>query len=144
MTFLSDAVAKIPDARKFICVGRVVLILWLGTLIAEVAIFIFAPNEMMGWGEKPALRPDPVFGWRLIESKTTRLRWQGYDYVVTSNSLGFPGPEYTTSKPPDVYRIMTVGSGFTSAEGVDTDQSWPRVLERILNRRNAQAEPWRY
>jgi hypothetical protein len=57
--------------------------------------------------------------------------------VVTSNSLGFPGPEYAAEKPPSVYRIMTVGSGFTSAEGVDTAQAWPRVLELILNRRGA-------
>ena len=109
--------------------------LWLVALIAEVTIFVVSPNELLGWGERPALRPDPKFGWRLIESQTTRLRWQGYDYVVTSNSLGFPGPKYPAKKSSSVYRVMTVGGGFTSAEGVDTAQAWPRLLELILNQR---------
>ena len=109
--------------------------LWLLALIAEVTIFVVSPNELMGWGEKPALRPDPKFGWRLIESQTTRLRWQGYDYLVTSNSLGFPAPEYSPHKSSSAYRIMTVGGGFTSAEGVDTALAWPRALELILNKR---------
>jgi len=110
--------------------------LWLVALIAEVTIFVVSPNELMGWGEKSALQPDSKFGWRLIESRTTRLRWQGYDYVVTSNSLGFPGPEYPIHKSSSANRIMAVGGGFTSAEGVDTDHAWPRVLERILNQRD--------
>ncbi len=114
--------------------GAVVLALWLAAMVGEIAIFAVAPPEVLGWGERPSLRPDPVFGWRLIESKTTRLRWQGYDYAITSNSLGFPGPDFPTHKPSSMYRVMTVGGGFTSAEGVDTEFAWPRVLERIMNR----------
>ena len=94
--------------------------LWLAALIAEVTIFVVSPCELMGWGERAALRPDPVFGWRLIESKTTRLRWQGYDYVVTSNSLGFPGPEYADGQIPVRVSHHDSRGGFTSAEGVDT------------------------
>ncbi len=135
MKRISGFLANIKDLQHLKRAGKVIVAIWLMALIAEITIFILAPNEMMGWGEKPSLRPDPLFGWRLIESKTTRLRWQGYDYVVTSNSLGFPGPKYAANKPPSVYRIMTVGSAFTSAEGVNTARAWPRVLELILNQR---------
>jgi hypothetical protein len=76
-----------------------------------------------------------VFGWRLIPGSTTRLRWEGYDYVVEANDLGFPGPSYPEARTPGTLRIMTLGDAFTSAEGVDTWQSWPRLLESALDER---------
>jgi len=107
----------------------------------ELAIRWKWPQEAFaysGWGERPALEPDPDFGWRLRPSAVTRLRWESYDYTVTANSLGFPGTEYPREKAPGTYRILTTGDAFTSAEGVDTKQSWPRVLERLLADRLGQ------
>jgi len=103
----------------------------------DLAVHRFAPQEAPGWGERPSLTADPALGWRLKPSQTTRLRWEGYDYVVTSNSLGFPAPEYPEHKEPGVIRIMTLGDAFTSAEGVNTDQAWPRLLEGDLAQRVA-------
>jgi hypothetical protein len=51
---------------------------------------------------------------------------------VTANALGFPGPLYPEEKKSGTFRILTVGDAFTSAEGVDTDQAWPRLLEKDL------------
>lgn len=111
-------------------IGFVVVMVLVG---AELLVRRFDPQEVRGWGERSALEPDPEFGWKLIPSQTTRLRWLSYDYVVYANSLGFPGPEYSTSKPEGVYRILVTGDAFSSAEGVDTDQAWPRLLEDQLN-----------
>ncbi|MGH9820562.1 MAG: SGNH/GDSL hydrolase family protein, partial [Pyrinomonadaceae bacterium] len=61
------------------------------------------------------------------------LRWQSYDYVVTANSLGFPGPEPSQDITSEKFRILVTGDAFTSAEGVNTDQAWPRLLENKLN-----------
>jgi peptidoglycan/LPS O-acetylase OafA/YrhL len=123
---------------KFRTAVRAVLLL-IGVAIifvgGDLAVRRFAPQEVLGWGERPSLTPDPTLGWRLKPSQTTRLRWEGYDYVVTSNSLGFPAPEYPEHKEPGVIRIMTVGDAFTSAEGVNTDQAWPRLLEADLTHR---------
>lgn len=112
------------------------IILATGLILAagDLAVRRFAPQEALGWGERPSLEPDPAFGWKLIPSKTTRLRWASYDYIVTSNSLGFPGPEYPEAKAPGVPRILTLGDAFTSAEGVDTGQAWPRLLESELKK----------
>ena len=100
---------------------------------AELAVRRFDPQEVRGWGERTALEIDSQFGWKLIPSQTTHLRWLSYDYVVDANSLGFPGPEYPEEKPEDVFRILVTGDAFSSAEGVDTGQSWPRLLEGQLN-----------
>lgn len=116
-------------------VGAAVITLAGVTLSLEAIVGAIDPQEVQGWGERPALRVHEDFGWYLIPDRATRLRWGGYDYVVESNHLGFPGPLYPEDRTPDSYRIITLGDAFTSAEGVDTDESWPRLLERKIRDR---------
>jgi peptidoglycan/LPS O-acetylase OafA/YrhL len=120
---------------------RIAALVAAGTFLligSELAVRQFAPQEILGWGERPSLEPDPTVSWRLKPSLQIRLRWESYDYEVTSNSLGFPGPEYSPSKQPQTLRILTTGDAFTSAEGVDTGQAWPRLLETDLARRTGR------
>lgn len=108
------------------------VVLW-GMLIGgELTVRQFAPQEVYGWGEKISLETHPDFSWRLKPSQQTRLRWLSYDYQVQANSLGFPGAEYSPEKKTQILRILTTGDAFTSAEGVDTDLAWPRLLEANL------------
>jgi peptidoglycan/LPS O-acetylase OafA/YrhL len=100
---------------------------------AEYLVRAVFPQEVLGWGERPALEPHDEFGYHLKPDVRTRLRWLGYDYVVESNALGFPGPLYPAVKPEGVYRILVTGDAFSSAEGVDTHDAWPRLLEENLN-----------
>lgn len=102
---------------------------------ADLAIAAFDPQEVYGWGERASLEPDQRFGWKLIPSRTTRLRWESYDYRITANALGFPGPQFAEPKPPHALRILVTGDAFTSAEGVDTSQAWPSLLQADLQRR---------
>ena len=112
----------------------------LGLLAAELAVRRFAPQEVEGWGERASLRPDETFGWTLAPGRETRLRWQNYDYTVRANSLGFPGPEPVEVRTPGTLRVMTFGDAFTSAEGVDTEAAWPRLLEARLRLAPARAQ----
>ena len=57
---------------------------------------------------------------------------ESYDYSVTANSLSFPGPDCAEEKPPQTLRIITTGDAFTSAEVVDTKQTWPCLLKDEL------------
>jgi peptidoglycan/LPS O-acetylase OafA/YrhL len=104
-------------------------------VIADKAAARFAPLEVNGWGERPSLEPDATTGWKLIPSKTTRLRWTSYDYVVHSNALGYPGPDVAAPKPPGTLRVLVTGDAFTSGEGVGTDAAWPHVLQDVLAQR---------
>lgn len=124
---------RLGIVRLILTSGLVAVTMILVLVGAELAVRRFDPQEVRGWGERPALEMDSQFGWKLIPSQTTRLRWLSYDYEVTSNSLGFPAPEYPEQKPDDVFRILVTGDAFSSAEGVDTDQSWSRLLESRLN-----------
>jgi peptidoglycan/LPS O-acetylase OafA/YrhL len=124
---------KLGTVRLFLASGLAAVTMLLILIGAELLVRRFDPQEVRGWGERSALQPDPQLGWKLIPSRTTRLRWLSYDYLVEANSLGFPGPEYPAQKPQDVFRILVTGDAFSSAEGVDTDRAWPRLLEDQLN-----------
>ena len=113
------------------------LILPLSLVAGEFLVRDVDPQEVLGWGERPSLMADATLGWRLIPNRTTRLRWESYDYVVTANKLGFPGPVYPEQKEPGTLRILTTGDAFTSAEGVNTDQAWPRLLEKKMREKLA-------
>jgi peptidoglycan/LPS O-acetylase OafA/YrhL len=110
--------------------GCLVVVILFGT---EFGVTRIIPQAVLGWGEKPILIPDATLGWRMKPSGTFHLRWDGYDYQVTTNSLGFPGPEYPAQKDANTYRILVIGDGFTSASGVNTEQTWPRLLEAGLS-----------
>lgn len=64
-------------------------------------------------------------------SKTTSFR--GFD--VTTNALGFRGPEVERNKPAGTYRIVALGDSVTLAWGVNDEHSWCRRLEQRLNER---------
>ena len=107
-----------------------------GALLAlDVAAAKVFPQEINGWGERPSLEPAADVGWKLIPSKTTRLRWVSYDYVVRSNALGFPGDDVAIEKPPGTLRVLVAGDAFTSGEGVGTNGAWPTLLQRDLAKR---------
>ncbi len=118
--------------RRVAAGGAALVLLLIG---AELVVRRVAPREVWGWGERPSLEPDPLVGWHLRPATKTRLRWLDYDYVVRANALGFPGPNRPLERAPGMLRVLVTGDAFSSAEGVDTDRAWPRLLEPALRAR---------
>lgn len=114
--------------------GWIALIVFGLPLAAEAAVRSLDPQEVLGWGERPSLRPDARFGWTLIPGQTTHLRWESYDYRVTANEWGFPAPAFSQYKPKNALRVLVTGDAYSSAEGVDTNEAWPRILQDDLAR----------
>jgi peptidoglycan/LPS O-acetylase OafA/YrhL/lysophospholipase L1-like esterase len=129
---LESGARRLGAARLRAAVVAVVLLAAGGLLAAEAAVRRFDPQEVDGWGERPSLVPDERLGWKLAPDRETRLRWLGYDYVVRSSALGFPAPAIPEARAPGGLRILVVGDAFSSAEGVDTEDAWPRRLEALL------------
>jgi lysophospholipase L1-like esterase len=67
---------------------------------------------------------------------------QASRYTVTTNSLGFRGPERAARKPAGVYRVVCLGAYQTVGHGVDDDEAFPARLERRLN--EAPGRPYRF
>jgi len=54
--------------------------------------------------------------------------------TVRINSDGFrEDKDYPVSKPKDVKRIVIMGDSYTFGWGVEIEDSWPKVFERMLN-----------
>lgn len=58
-----------------------------------------------------------------------------YETRINTNSEGFRDVEHEVNKPAGVYRILVVGDSFTYGIGVEADETYPKVMERILNER---------
>lgn len=62
--------------------------------------------------------------------------WVPYKGIYTINSDTLNERfDYSTEKPKDAYRIITLGDSFTYGLYVDTKDNWPEQLEDILNER---------
>jgi peptidoglycan/LPS O-acetylase OafA/YrhL len=100
---------------------------------AELVLRRIAPREVGGWGERPALMVHPTRAFGLIPNRITHLRYNDYDYVVRTNSMGLASPEITAARPaPDALRVLTTGDAFTMPEGLNYEQSFPALLDSAL------------
>jgi peptidoglycan/LPS O-acetylase OafA/YrhL len=122
------AVVRWGGARVVLAVAVSLAVAGAGLVAAEAVSRRLAPEELRGWGERPALEPSAAYGWRLRPGQETRLRWLTYDYVMESNELGFPGPLPPEERTPGVARVLVTGDAFTSGDGVEPEESWPRRL----------------
>ena len=59
------------------------------------------------------------------------IRSEHGDIVV--NSLGYRGPYFKKNKSPDTFRVVAMG-GSTTAGMYENELTYPRLLERMLNR----------
>jgi hypothetical protein len=62
---------------------------------------------------------------------------------VTVNTLGFRGPERPAAKAPGVKRVLFLGGSNTYGGAVDDADTYPAILERLLNSRGGgRYEVW--
>jgi len=59
-----------------------------------------------------------------------------YTTKMNINSDGFRDREFSVTKDPNTFRIVAVGDSLTFGWGVELNESWPKVLENILNSQN--------
>jgi hypothetical protein len=101
----------------------------------EVALRRWFPLEAGAWGELPALQAHPTRGYALKPNRLTRLRYNNYDYVLRTNSLGLASPDVTPARESaDVFRVLLVGDAFTMPEGLPYERSYGALLEQKLKR----------
>ncbi len=54
--------------------------------------------------------------------------------ICYSNYLGFRDKDHSFNKPNDTYRILLLGDSLTYGPGVNTDETYPKKFEKILNK----------
>ena len=57
----------------------------------------------------------------------------GMEHRKILNSRGFSGPEFSSIKPPDTYRVFTLGGSTTFGNDQFHSETWPGYLQQIFD-----------
>ncbi len=76
-------------------------------------------------------RPHSI--WDYLEEPSAVRRTRSFE--ITTNSLGFRGPEVTAPKPAGRLRVACVGDCVAFGSGVDHHETYPHLLGELLSRR---------
>jgi lysophospholipase L1-like esterase len=110
-------------------IGLVAVAMVFAALVCEIAARIVFPAP-----------PDPTRQPQIVYQIDPELRYilapnqRGWidDGFVTTNSLGFRGPEVALPKPAGRFRIVAIGDSLTFGWGVNDDETFCRRLEQLV------------
>lgn len=63
-----------------------------------------------------------------------------FNFEAKSSSLGLRNEEIKIPKPKDEKRILALGDSFTWGWGVNDDEPWPKILEKIYKENSMQTQ----
>ena len=127
----------LPSKVKSLSASAATLIF--GAAALELFLGHFAPLEAGRWGEYPALQIHPTRVYSLKPNKTTHLKYNNYDYILKTNSLGLAGPEVSAlAKPDGLFRMLIIGDAFSMPEGMGYEQSYSAVLQEKFDSKKVQ------
>jgi len=122
----------------FLLVQFVALLVAIELLLAWFAPVTFrrplpekAGNEWSSHLHRPSTLPGVPY--ELNPGKSAVIR----GVLVSVNSLGFRGREYSVVKPPDTLRIVAMGASVAFGWTTTAEDSYPGQLETLLNARAA-------
>jgi lysophospholipase L1-like esterase len=112
--------------RLALLLATLVFILIFGEGVARVMALVRSTKSTA----RVETRGLPVLtGMEIAESRVQGIH-QGVYY--RTNSHGIRGPEYRPRPPPGTFRILIAGDSVTVGWAVEEEQSYPKVLERLL------------
>lgn len=88
--------------------------------------------------EDPITEYDSLLGWHKRPAAVESRHTSEYTVEVRTNSAGLRGPEYASEGGPGTVRILLLGDSFTEGYTVAEEDGVAAVLERDLNRADAE------
>ncbi len=79
-------------------------------------------------------QPDEKLGYALVPNYTMAHQTSDFSVSIKINSEGLRDHEYPAKKEPKLYRILVLGDSFTFGVGVNAEESYPKLLEAMLNK----------
>jgi hypothetical protein len=112
----------------------------LALLLTEGALRVFDPLGASYLFEihrySRTVRSDPRFAY--LNPPNMRDTFEGVE--VSTNSEGLRGPEFASSKPPGVFRVVMLGDSVVFGWGVPYPQTFPARLQEVWTRAGVDAE----
>ena len=110
-------------------------------ILTEITLRIFTPNMV---NLRLMHKPDGDLGFRLVPGFEMAYRTAEFNTTIKINSEGLRDHEYTRERDPQTFRILALGDSFTLGIGVDSEQTYAKVLESMLNRDRPAGGPKRF
>jgi len=128
-----------PTRRQRLLLGAIAVVISSvsGLLIGEVAVRLFHPHPM----RTPMF--DRLNGLRsnLPDTRARVYTPGAFDTIQTFGPQRFRGSKrYAPQPAPGTIRIAAIGDSFTAGDGANDDESYPFVLERLLDDRGWSTE----
>lgn len=76
---------------------------------------------------------DPTLHHKFIPNYKGILKQKEFSTSYNINSLGFRDYEYSIDKPNKVFRILMLGDSYTEGWGVEIDETFSKIVEKLLN-----------
>lgn len=122
---------------------QLIVIIWLGTSIIQKIYnknVLGVTNVSQLHKKNLSFPNDPTLQYYYESAPNTTQEdqpiWLPEKVIYTINSDGFNERyEYSVNKPPNTFRILTLGDSFTFGHYVSTVNNWPEQLEDMLNSR---------
>lgn len=89
-------------------------------------------------------QPDKKLGYKMLPGYECEFRTSEFDILIKINSNGFRDYEYHKDKGSTTFRILVLGDSFTFGIGVDMEETYPKLLEKMLNRHLGEKGPQKY
>ncbi len=108
------------------CVGTLLICL----SISEIAVRIISPQSDLRRRDL-FFQYEPFIGFEGIPNKKGAFATRSFKTTVTLNNEGFRDYNHDKMNAQDKFRIVTLGDSFTWGHGVNNDQIFMKVLEKI-------------
>ena len=100
-------------------------------IVAEVLFAVFGVSALQ---QVPNYRTSSdMWHHGFVPNSSGEFKTSEWDTHYSINSFGFRDRGFSPQKPAGVFRILMLGDSYAEGYGVEADQSFPKVLERMLN-----------
>ena len=129
--------ATTPKRSLVLRLSILAVTLLMGVVALELAARVVLDRDGMNYGiemwkySKLLKRKSDVHAMGHEHVPDSQAQVMGVD--VSINSHGMRDREYEIPKPPGVYRILALGDSLTFGFGATVDETYTKVLERLLN-----------
>lgn len=119
------------NIRNLLANGFLLLLtLLLLFLLAEGITRLVMPNSVK---LRQMHQLDEKLGYRLVPHFAMNYQTSDFTSSIKINSEGLRDREYPKTKDLKTFRILVLGDSFTFGLGVNIEESYPKVLETMLN-----------
>lgn len=147
LLFLKFYIQKCSNQIKEISFNILLLLSTLLLLIIFLEFFIrqVAPqktlDEIKSSNPKILVTGD-YLPWQFKPNASGVMSTGEFNVTYEINSLGLRDKERNLTKAPCVTRVLVLGDSFTEGFGVDQNETYSSILEKILNKENISIEVW--